>query len=70
MLVQAPPDETSEEHHSVGGYDAAGDDFDYEEFIEDEFNEDSYVSTRRNLWWYVALLLLILFAITAILPIF
>ncbi len=62
--------EHSEAHHSEGGYDDSNDDFDYDEYVAEEFGEESYVSTKRNLWWYVAFFLLILFAISALFPMF
>ena len=61
--------EPSEAHHSGGGYDEANDEFDYDAFVAEEFDEEPLGPTKRNLWWYVAVLLLVLFAVTAILPI-
>ncbi len=65
-----PDRDQSDAHHASGGYAESEGDFDYEEYVEEEFDENSYVSTKRNLWWYVALFLLIMFAISAVLPIF
>ena len=61
--------QNSDEHHAEGGYDAAEDDFDYDEFVEEEFGDQSAKTTKRNLWWYVALFFLILYSITALFPI-
>jgi len=57
--------EGSEEHHSAsgGGYLASADDFDYEEFLEDEFGERPR-SVARPWWWYVAWVVLGVFAMS------
>ncbi len=72
---EQPDEDSSEAHHATGGYDESQDDFDYDEYVKDEYVKDEleshpYGSTKRNLWWYVALFMLILFAVTAVLPIF
>lgn len=48
---------------SFGGYDELQDDFDYEEFIADEFQEDNTRTRFRNRWKYVSIILLIVFAL-------
>ena len=58
----------SEEHHAEGGY-TAEEDFDYDEHMEEESNGDTYISTKRNLWWYVALFFLIFYSIAALWPV-
>jgi hypothetical protein len=56
-------DEGSEEHHAAasGGYHGESD-FDYEEFLEEEFGDRS-PATRRPWWWYVAWVVLLVFAL-------
>lgn len=68
--AEQPDPDQAESHYSTGGYDEPNDDFDYDEYLEDEFDENSNGPTKRNLWWYVALILLILFTITAFIPAF
>lgn len=47
-----PESEGSSDHAAVyGGYDAKEDDFDYEEFLEEEFGKPK---KKRNFWYYVA----------------
>ena len=58
----------SEEHHAVGGY-TAEEDFDYDEFTEEESADNKYTSTKRDLWWYVALFFLIFYSIAALWPV-
>ncbi len=56
-------DENSEAHHSTsnGGYDSSQDDFDYDEFLSEEFPDSLHHSHERNRWRYVSILLLVVF---------
>jgi hypothetical protein len=53
-----------ESHHAAnfGGYDASEDDFDYDEFLSEEFPDQNRGVLDRNRWKYVSILLLIVFA--------
>jgi hypothetical protein len=49
---QYPAPEGSPDQAAVyGGYDSKEDDFDYEEFLEEEFGKPK---KKRNFWYYVA----------------
>jgi hypothetical protein len=63
-MEQAANDHDTESHHAAqfGGYDAAQDDFDYDEFLSEEFQDDHRGALDRNRWKYVSILLLIVFA--------
>jgi hypothetical protein len=53
------------------GLDLPDDKFDYDDFIAREFGgKSSKQPLTANLWWWVALALLIVFVIGALLPIF
>jgi len=57
-------DENDAESHQAanfGGYDASQDDFDYDEFLSDEFTGANQGFLDRNRWKYVSILLLIVF---------
>lgn len=60
-----PDDEESEAHHASndGGYDTSNEDFDYDEFIAEEFPDRDQGLSFRKRWKYVSILLLIVFAI-------
>lgn len=51
--------EDSWNDESSGGYGA--DDFDYEEFIAQEFPQNEIAKPKRLIWWYVAWLMLFVF---------
>lgn len=57
-------EDSRESHHAVrwGGYRIEDDDFDYESFLEEEFGESPRTRTRPW-WWYVAWVLLVVFAL-------
>ncbi len=57
-------DHDAESHQAAnfGGYDASQDDFDYNEFMSEEFPDGSSRLLDRNRWKYVSILLLIVFA--------
>ncbi len=53
------------------GLDLPDDEFDYDDFIAREFGgKSSKQPLTANLWWWVALALLIIFMIGALLPLF
>lgn len=43
------------------GVDLPDDDFDYDKFVAEEFGEGKPKRSMKNLWWWVAILLLIAF---------
>ena len=55
-------DDDADSHAAFGFGGYGNDDFD------DELNSNTPSSKQRSLWWYVALVLLIVFTITAFLP--
>jgi hypothetical protein len=57
-------DDASESHHAVrwGGHRVEDDDFDYENFVADEFGETS-TARARPWWWYVAWVVLLVFGL-------
>ncbi len=65
-------DHDSESHHasSFGGYDATQDDFDYDEFIAEEFPTRDPDTKTRNRWKYVSIVLIFVFVILLLLQIF
>lgn len=53
------------------GLDLPDDEFDYDDFIAREFGgQKSKKTPTSSLWWWVALALLIAFALAALLPLF
>ncbi len=52
-----------EAHHAAnyGGYDDLQDDFDYDEFLAEEFPEKNRGFLDRDRWKYVSILLLVVF---------
>lgn len=66
ILVRAQhsiDDSDHESHHaaSFGGYDPSHDDFDYDEFVADEFPDREHGILNRNRWKYVSILLIVVF---------
>jgi len=62
-------DDADSHHASVyGGHDVAEDDFDYDEFLAEEFADYKHTSFRSNRWKYVSILLLIVFALLFLIP--
>ena len=62
--VSVVDDRDAEAHHAAnfGGYDASQDDFDYDEFLSEEFPEKNRGFLNRDRWKYVSILLLVVFA--------
>lgn len=69
-IKPAVDDHDDESHHAAnyGGYDASQDDFDYDEFLSDEFPDENHGMLDRNRWKYVSILLLIVFVILFLIP--
>ena len=64
---QEEPDEShmASEH---GGYDTYEDNFDYKQFVVDEFNDSDHGATVRKTWlWYTAWLMIIVLSLPLIL---
>lgn len=70
--VSVVDDNDSESHHvaNYGGYDASQDDFDYDEFLSDEFPDKNPGVLDRDRWKYVSILLLIVFAFLLLMQLF
>ena len=60
---EAGDDSESHQASSFGGYDAAQDDFDYDEFIAEEFPSSDSDTKTINRWKYVSILLIFVFVI-------
>jgi len=66
-------DEASGESHMAsehGGYDASEDDFNYQQFLADEFRDPVDTKPRRKpWWWYTAWLMIVVFSLPILLQI-
>jgi hypothetical protein len=65
-------DDGLESHHasSFGGYDDLEDDFDYDEFISQEFPDSDRKAKIRNRWKYVSIMLLFVFVFLLLVQIY
>lgn len=54
--------ESDESHMAAehGGYDTSEDDFDYQQFVADEFDNPEHSAPRKRPWWWFTAWLMIL----------